>query len=808
MHIIDLARPLVKLLLLTTLLSLSVSVPAQSFFDSTDNQERQVSIPEHILPEQIGDFLAPLDERQVRSLLLEQIHQQAASNLSNDLQQPQSVFSVLKGAKDPSSPLGRGIRSTFAATDTFWLQVNFVFKTFIPHGGITGLLQLLGHLTLTVLLARGLEWLLIHRWQRCVDSNRARQSTDNPTVRNSYPFYNFFINFVGLMIFTGGGYVAGELLTGLIFSASELSTAANSYAFLFESLFSTIMLYRLTTLLFKLIIYPAPKGLGLISDTINNQAVYRCMAAFGFAYIVGTEALFLLYSNGLSDEHFLLAMSVLFSFIINPIIFWFVWSQRYDIDRVLFDSTKTVDSSGKYPFANRALIWPSMVTFVISMAFLNWQIHALSGDLKRQQAIQLAWWITLLFPILDLLVSSLLLKLVALDIFQTPGFLKRKQRFIFLVRSVVRLLLLAILAVSFLEAWGFQPLKMLSSSGGSSILSSTMDIGVTVLLGFVIWEVIQLWMERLLPDVNGDDSAEMDGEGASATASRSETLLPLFRTILLILLLLIVVMSVLYSLGVQIGPLLAGASVIGIAIGFGSQKLVQDIISGMFFLIDDAFRKGEYVEVAGMKGTVEKLSVRSMRLRHHLGAVQTVPYGEINTVKNLSRDWVTMKLELRLPYDVDIEKVRKIIKKIGQKMLEDPEIGPNMLQPLKSQGVLRVEESALIIRMKFTAKPGEQWVVRRVAYTRVRDALAAAGIEFAHREVKVRLSEEMEQLQKLDYQNKLHHSSESAEETLNRPGASAADKPAVTSAISAAAMSAVLSNDIAKHKKIDDQDEQ
>jgi len=449
-----------------------------------------------------------------------------------------------------------------------------------------------------------------------------------------------------------------------------------------------------------------------------------------------------------------------------------------------------------------------MVTFVISMAFLNWQIHALSGDLKRQQAIQLAWWITLLFPILDLLVSSLLLKLVALDMFQTPGFLKRKQRFIFLVRSVVRLLLLAILAVSFLEAWGFQPLKMLSSSGGSSILSSTMDIGVTVLLGFVIWEVIQLWMERLLPDGNGDDSAEMDGEGASATASRSETLLPLFRTILLILLLLIVVMSVLYSLGVQIGPLLAGASVIGIAIGFGSQKLVQDIISGMFFLIDDAFRKGEYVEVAGMKGTVEKLSVRSMRLRHHLGAVQTVPYGEINTVKNLSRDWVTMKLELRLPYDVDIEKVRKIIKKIGQKMLEDPEIGPNMLQPLKSQGVLRVEESALIIRMKFTAKPGEQWVVRRVAYTRVRDALAAAGIEFAHREVKVRLSEEMEQLQKLDYQNKLHHSSESAEETLNRPGASAADKPAVTSAISAAAMSAVLSNDIAKHKKIDDQDEQ
>ena len=807
MNIIDLARPIVKLLFLTSLLSLSVSATGQSFFDGGDSQAQQISVPENILPEQIGDFLAPLDERQVRSLLLQQIQQQADFNLSIEGQQPQSVIAVLKGAKDPASPLGRGIRSTFAAIDTFWLQLNFVFKTFVPRGGLIGFSQLLGHLVLMILSARTVEWLLIHRWQRCVDSNRARQSADNPDQRNSYPFYNFFINFVGLMIFAGSGYAAAELFTGLIFSTEQLSATANAYALLVESLFSVIILYRLATLLFKLIIYPAPKGLGLIAGTINNQVVYRCMAAFAFAYLVGTEALFLLYSNGLSDEHFLLAMSVLFNFIINPIIFWFVWSQRYDIDRVLFDSTKTVDSSGKYPFANRALIWPSMVTFVIIMAFLNWQIHALSGDLKRQQAIQLAWWITLLFPILDLLVSSLLLKLVALNIFQTPGFQKRKQRFIFLIRSVVRLLLLAMLAMSFLEAWGFQPLKMLSSSSGSSILSSTMDIGMTILLGFIIWEAIQLWMERLLPDDNSEESAELDGEGSSATASRSETLLPLFRTILLILLLLIVVMSVLYSLGVQIGPLLAGASVIGIAIGFGSQKLVQDIISGMFFLIDDAFRKGEYVEVAGMKGTVEKLSVRSMRLRHHLGAVQTVPYGEINTVKNLSRDWVTMKLELRLPYDVDIEKVRKIIKKIGQKMLDDPEIGPNMLQPLKSQGVMRVEESALIIRMKFTAKPGEQWVVRRVAYTRVRDALAAAGIEFAHREVKVRLSDEMEQLQKLDYQNKLQQSSHSSAKPLVDQQGSA-DKPALAGAVSAAAMSAVLSSEIARHKKIDDQDEQ
>jgi small-conductance mechanosensitive channel len=134
-----------------------------------------------------------------------------------------------------------------------------------------------------------------------------------------------------------------------------------------------------------------------------------------------------------------------------------------------------------------------------------------------------------------------------------------------------------------------------------------------------------------------------------------------------------------------------------------------------------------------------------MQLRHHLGALQTVPYGEIGTVKNLSRDWVTMKLELRLPYNADIEKIRKIIKKIGLNLLEDEELGPQFILPLKSQGVVRTEEAALIVRMKFTTYPGKQWVVRRLAFQRVRDALSEAGIEFAHREVRVRLPEEYEQ---------------------------------------------------------------
>ena len=133
-------------------------------------------------------------------------------------------------------------------------------------------------------------------------------------------------------------------------------------------------------------------------------------------------------------------------------------------------------------------------------------------------------------------------------------------------------------------------------------------------------------------------------------------------------------MAVISALGVNITPLLAGAGIIGLAIGFGAQTLVKDIISGMFFLIDDAFRKGEYIDIGDVKGTVEKISVRSMQLRHHNGPLNTVPFGEINFITNFSRDWVVMKLPLRLTYDTDAEKVRKMIKKLGQEMLS-PAVG-------------------------------------------------------------------------------------------------------------------------------------
>jgi small-conductance mechanosensitive channel len=188
--------------------------------------------------------------------------------------------------------------------------------------------------------------------------------------------------------------------------------------------------------------------------------------------------------------------------------------------------------------------------------------------------------------------------------------------------------------------------------------------------------------------------------------------------------------------------LIAGAGVVGLAIGFGAQTLVKDIISGLFFLIDDAFRVGDYVETAGTKGMVEHISLRSLRLRHPRGMVYTIPFGGLGSVTNFSRDYIITKLDIRIRYDTDIDKIRKIIKRINRELEEDDAIGPVLLSKIKSQGVREMDDSAMIVRVKFKTIPGEQFIVRREVYRRIQELFRENNIEFAHRNVTVYLPTE------------------------------------------------------------------
>ena len=301
-----------------------------------------------------------------------------------------------------------------------------------------------------------------------------------------------------------------------------------------------------------------------------------------------------------------------------------------------------------------------------------------------------------------------------------------------------RVLYCVAIVLIFVRLWDINLEVLVAQLVGERVASAMFEIGLTLVLIWAIWGVIRISIERKLSDEKGpDDEEEESGDGGGLGGTRLETVLPIFRIFVKITVIVMAVLLSLSALGVDIGPLIAGAGVVGIAIGFGAQSLVRDIVSGLFFLMDDAFRVGEYVSIEAIRGTVERISIRSFQLRHHNGMVHTIPYGEIKSLTNFSRDWAIMKFELRVPFETDIDKVRKIIKAIGIEMQDDPVFGANMLMPLKSQGVNRMDDSALIVRCKFTAVPGQQFLIRREAFTRIQRAFDENDIHFAPRRVLV-----------------------------------------------------------------------
>ncbi|GGA07659.1 mechanosensitive ion channel family protein [Neptunicoccus cionae] len=308
----------------------------------------------------------------------------------------------------------------------------------------------------------------------------------------------------------------------------------------------------------------------------------------------------------------------------------------------------------------------------------------------------------------------------------TRPIVKRAARFVLLIAAVLALA----------SAWG---VTIFSLSQDRSMTGRALEVLVDSFVALLFADLVWTWAKTVIDKRIADYEPPVDGQ-APGPEARMITLLPLLRTILLVTLLTMVSLSVLTALGVNIAPILAGAGILGIAIGFGTQSLVRDIVAGIFFLIDDAFRLGEYIEVGDLVGTVESISIRSMRIRHHRGKVHTVPYGELKSLTNHSRDWVIMKLEFRVPFDTDLMLVKKLIKKVGAELKANEHYGPSILSTLKSQGVRRMEEFNMVVGVKFMTKPGEQWLVRRDAYQKVRDIFEANGIRMAERNVKVEIA--------------------------------------------------------------------
>ena len=296
------------------------------------------------------------------------------------------------------------------------------------------------------------------------------------------------------------------------------------------------------------------------------------------------------------------------------------------------------------------------------------------------------------------------------------------------------------IAIVLSEVWLVDEFVLVAPATWIAVRRSLITAGVTLFVGYVAWRYLHHWTEERLrasaPGLAPGRGPGSEEEGAHP-ASRLTTILPMLRILAGIAILVVVVLLALSQLGVEITPLLAGAGVFGLAISFGSQALVRDVVSGIFFMADDAFRVGEYIDTGRLKGTVERISLRSVRLRHQNGQIHTIPFGQLTSITNFSRDWQTVKFNLRLARDTDIEKVRKTVKQLGQDMQKDPELAKELLQPLKLQGVAEIADSALVVRLKFTVRPLKPTWVQREALKRIYRVFREKGIEFASNAITV-----------------------------------------------------------------------
>ena len=303
-----------------------------------------------------------------------------------------------------------------------------------------------------------------------------------------------------------------------------------------------------------------------------------------------------------------------------------------------------------------------------------------------------------------------------------PGLLQRSSLYRPVLRKIVDGIILVAVCLTILAGWEVDLFSSISAELRGQIIKSAGTILLVIVLCVVGWEFASGYIAKILAKSEAQSSEGRVG-------SRSRTLLPLLRRAILVALVVFGSLIVLAEVGVDIGPLMAGAGVIGLAIGFGSQALVRDIITGLFILIEDTIAVGDVVTVGGHTGLVEDLSIRTIRLRDVAGTVHTVPFGDVTTVENLTKDFSYALLDIGIAYREDTDAVSRILEEVCAGLQSDDGWGKRILEPIHVMGVQELADSAVVIRSRIKTEPIMQWAVKREFLRRVKKRFDEEGIE-------------------------------------------------------------------------------
>ncbi|WP_116138524.1 mechanosensitive ion channel family protein [Trinickia diaoshuihuensis] len=378
-------------------------------------------------------------------------------------------------------------------------------------------------------------------------------------------------------------------------------------------------------------------------------------------------------------------------------------------------------------FANwLADIWAAVAVFIVMALWFIWALDVRNG----YQALLEHGGFSLL-----ILVGARVVVIVTFGVLgrifkprdgESPSIaLQRAQRYYPWLRRFIGLVIVAVAASLVLWVWDVHVWRMFTGNFvGRRLLSAAVTIAVAGFIALLVWESINVSIERRLH--------RWTDAGDLMRAARLRTLLPMLRTALFVGIALVVGLTGLSEIGVNIGPLLAGASIFGVALGFGSQKLVQDFITGMFLLMENAMQVGDWVTLAGVSGTVEYLSIRTVRLRGGDGALHTVPFSSVSTVTNSNRGLGNAAVKVSIAYGEDIELAKTTLAEIGAELRADPQFKDGIVSDFSFWGVDQVDGSMITLVGQLQCRDTARWPIQREFNRRIAERFRERGIVIAN----------------------------------------------------------------------------
>lgn len=371
-------------------------------------------------------------------------------------------------------------------------------------------------------------------------------------------------------------------------------------------------------------------------------------------------------------------------------------------------------------------IWAAVAVFIVMALWFIWALDVRNG----YQALLEHGGLSLLVLVCARVVAIVTFGILGRIFKPRDGdagsiALRRAQRYYPWLRRLVTLVIVVAAAVLVLWVWDIHAWRLFTANFiGHRLISACVTVAVAGLIALVVWELINVSIERRLH--------RWTDAGDLMRAARLRTLLPMLRTTLLVGIALVVGLTGLSELGVNIGPLLAGASIFGVALGFGSQKLVQDFITGMFLLMENAMQVGDWVTLAGVSGTVEYLSIRTVRLRGGDGALHTVPFSSVSTVTNSNRGLGNAAVKVSIAYGEDIDLAIQTLSDIGAQLREDPKFKDGIIGDFSFWGVDQVDGSMVTLLGQLQCRDSARWPTQREFNRRIAEAFRERNIAIAN----------------------------------------------------------------------------